>query len=134
MALLSPEEAICGRLKAVTAVTNVLSQRIFPQDATHDSTLPHAVYQRTDSETQQTLSASSRLTQYSIDVEVFAKTKTELHTAGVAVVGALQGWKDLTKGVQGCFHKSSTVQAESDEGVYSITHTFALWQKPVEAA
>lgn len=133
MALLTPEQAVCERLKEVTAVTDLLGAKIFPEAPTQGTELPYAVYSRTDSETSQTLkpAPTTRVTQYGIDVEIYAKTKVELHAVGVAVAAALQGWKDMAKGVQGCFQKDSSTREDVEEGVENITISFALFQKPV---
>jgi hypothetical protein len=127
--------ALVAKLKATTAITNVVGQRIYPQLNTQEPEFPEIVYTILGSENTPTVkTGSSSLKRWVVRVDCYAATEIAASALGKLVRDALTPssgtpWTDSGNGVAGCFHEDSTADYTED-GIRFQGETFGIWHRP----
>lgn len=127
----TPGEAIAGRLTAAdaTALAALVATRVFPSKPTQEPTGDYVTFWRTGGGDGGTLAASNGLRQHEMRVECTGSTEAVAESILGAVSARLNGWRDRTIGVQGCFAVGDSDETTLDDGRQVSGQTFGLWFK-----
>lgn len=139
MILKSPERVLLRRLVTCPTSAAVLGFRVYPLIAPTSAEIPFAVYQRTGTEREGTMSLNGVLgvPKVTVSFEIYGVTYEEARTAADAVRVALDGWGGTHYGV---VVSRVSADQESDElaaldggempPVYQVTQSYdILWQE-----
>ena len=132
------EEAVCARLLATSAVTALVGQRVYPDQAPDlgpDQTqFPRVVYSQADRKTVMTHSGPVALNSYAMDLTVDALTKTSAKATAKAVGDSLKGYRGTQSGlvVLGIFDTTEgdgfePPQHAGERGTFSVTLSVNVW-------
>lgn len=94
MPTLAPEDILVTRLKAVTAVTDLVGSSIRPLVLRADDTFPGVTYRRTSTGFDNTAGGTSTSAQATFEIASVAETYVGALALADAVRGALSGWAD----------------------------------------
>jgi len=130
----SLETSIDTRLNAVTALTDIVSTRIYRQQRPRGSALPCVVYQRITSSVVNHAGGVTATKNTRIQVDSLASTASGARTLADAVAGAISGWSNSggTPSISMC-HQMSDVDlvAGPDHGEdaprYRVSQDYELW-------
>lgn len=92
-------KAIYGRLQAVSAVTSLVSTRIYPDLAPQNTTYPFLVYRLTGNVPTDTKEGVSKLDVVQVTIEIYANTYTSKADIAEAVRTALDRYSGTIEGV-----------------------------------
>jgi len=137
MSLKSPEAALRTVLLASTAVSSLVSSRVFPILAPASASLPFVTYRRTGIRREQTFTGPVGTPTVSVDFEMLATTYEGARDLADKCRQALDGWGGTAGNVQ---VKVATLDNESDDFVqlggadmpltYRVTQTYdVIWQE-----
>jgi hypothetical protein len=127
----APEAFLYARLTSQTAVSSLISTRVYPLIAPMGTPLPLVVYQRTAVERPQSLAGNVGNPVVTLQLTTYGTSYTSVKSIARAVRLAVDGWTGTTAGVT---IQRSTLQTEAD-GVdlpaddqmlpyYSVVQTF----------
>jgi hypothetical protein len=112
----------------VSAVTSIVSTRIYPTDPKENTDWPFLVYKLSRDETNNTLTAVSSLNSYTLTVDLWTKSLSSQNTLSAAVQGQLSGYRGGN--IQGAFFKaeqSEQLGSEEEGDIYHDVLTFSIW-------
>lgn len=89
---MSIDAALYARLSGYTGLTDLISTRIYPNEAFQDATYPYIVYEREGTERAQHLRGDSGLLTTDFQITSYAETKSALLAINAQVVAALHGY------------------------------------------
>lgn len=130
--------AIAQRLLTDNAVTALIGQRATPQLPDANSSLPYVVFYRTDGGADTVLNGRNRLQQLGYRLDVYAETDEGAESVLLACTNRLFGnstedidpWRDLEKGVQGCFPVNDADANVLNDGSRENGQSFRLFFCP----
>lgn len=117
------EQTVYDLLAGDDTLTGLVSTRIFPTTPTDNTQLPFAVYTVSSTTPTMALAAPVALTQFTIDIDVWAVTLAEALAVLDAVKGVLHGHRG--DGVQGCFLQ--TQGTDEQENGHHGAQTYSVW-------
>jgi hypothetical protein len=126
-------EAIAGRLTdavEATALIALVGSRVYPSKPTQDAALPHVVFWETGGDGMKTLAGRSRLQTYDVRVECYAETEAGAKAVLDEARALLDGWRDKSVGVLGCFASEDADQATLEDATEVSGQTFRLHYIP----
>lgn len=137
MSLKSPEAALRSTLLASTAVSSLVSSRVFPILAPASASLPFVTYRRTGIQREQSFLGAVGTPTVSVDLECLATTYEGARDLADKARRALDGWGGTVSNVQ---VKVATLDNEQDDFVqlggadmpptYRVTQTYdVIWQE-----
>src|SRR5947209_1188250 len=119
-----PEAALVARLLADTTVAGLIGSKLFPDVPEEDTPLPAVMYQRTEAEPEQALTAATiPLTRFTFTFDVWATHAADAHNIADAIRASLDGYSGGN--VQSC--KWLGDRSEPDEYNYHVVATYAIW-------
>ena len=140
MGLLQPEYALRSKMIAESAITDVVSTRIYPAQAGYKATYPLVLYTRVDSEYFDTLNglADKNLTRVSIQLDIFGKDYGTAKTAATAIRGVLHSFSGtITSGEDSLTITRIRHTDERDgfdnpslgrpDGIYRVIQEYDIW-------
>src|SRR5262245_4698952 len=93
------EEAIVGKLRADPAVTALVAQRVYPDQAPMDAVLPYVVYEQSGQEHQRTLTGKVNLPLWRMRLDAYGQTKASARAVLTALDSSLDSFQgDLEVG------------------------------------
>lgn len=123
------EEAIYSRLTAASAVTALVSTRIYPNKIPQEATLPAVAYQRISARRVKAHAAPTGLARVRVQVTCVARTYSEVKGLAVVVRKALEGVIGTVGGlaVQGSWLETDADEYGDAEGLHSVRQDFMFW-------
>jgi len=119
------EDGLYAKLVATSAVTALVSARIYPQIAPQSADLPLAVYQVVAEVPENHSTGDTGTHRMLVQVGCWATTQASAKAIGDAIETALVGWTDADNGVGSCLMQDRRYNFEAaDDG--SQTHTFGV--------
>lgn len=137
MSLKSPEAVLRSALVGSTAVTSLVSTRIYPLLAPATAALPFITWRRTGINREQTLAAPMGVPRVTIDYAVYATTYESARSVADQMRRILDGYNGTVDNTQ-VRHTSLenevddfvTLQGADMPPVYSVTQTYDVsWQE-----
>jgi hypothetical protein len=129
-----PEAVLRTALVANTAVTSIVSTRIYPVLAPASAALPFVTWRRTGISREQTLSAPMGVPRVSVDYSIYAATYEQARDVADAMRLCLDGYGGTADNTE---VKQTSLENESDDfvtlagadmpSVYQITQTYDVW-------
>lgn len=131
MAAATPEIAIKAALAADSGVS-AITTRIYPQEATQEPQLPCIVYQRQGGTGRARLGGGSALKQYTIRLDCYATTEAGAGALANAVDAALDGYRNLSDGVQSVFAADTDAEVIEGGAIEGrlVSRSFTVWHSP----
>ena len=137
MSLKSPEAALRTTLLASTAVSSLVSSRVFPILAPASASLPFVTYRRTGIQREQSFLGPVGTPTVSVDLEFLATTYEGARDLADKARRALDGWRGTVGSVE---VKNTSLTDEQDDFVqlggadmpptYRVTQTYdVIWQE-----
>lgn len=130
------EAAIYAKLAATSAVTNLVSTRIYPMRLPQSGSLPAIVYQRISTNEIVTHDGASNLAEARLQVTAWATTYISAIAIATAIRNTLQGaaFTAASITIQGCFlddsrHNYIAPDDGGDTGAYSVSLDFMIWHE-----
>jgi hypothetical protein len=134
MSLKSPEAVLRSAMVGTTAVTSLVSSRIYPVLAPASAALPFVTWRRSGIQREQTLGGPMGMPRVSVEYSIYGTTYEEARQVADAMRGVLDGW---TGTALGCTVSQTSLEDESDDfvtlagadlpPVYQITQRFDTW-------
>jgi hypothetical protein len=128
-----PEAVLRTALVGATAVTSIVSSKIYPLAAPSSASLPFVVWRRTGIQREQTLGPPMGVPRVSVDYEIFSGTYEQARNISDAMRRVLDGYGgtvDNTTVSQASLEDESddlVTLAGSDVPVYQITQSYDIW-------
>lgn len=125
------EQAIYNILSNTTAITDIVSTRIYPSTIPQGEILPAVTFQRITNSPEDSKDGVSTLDVITVDVDSFGKTLSELKTLTEAIRTALDRFSGTRVGIvidSIRFVTDRDVYEQSKE-VYHINQEFSIRQK-----
>jgi phytoene dehydrogenase-like protein len=125
-------KAIYGRLQAVSAVTALVSTRVYPDYAPQNATYPFVVYRLTNNLPSDTKEGPSVLDTAQVTVEAYAATYDAAINVAENVRTALDRYSGTIESIvidSIRFSNSQSFDMNFDEHIYVIEQTYEVRQK-----
>lgn len=129
-----PEAVLRTALVGQTAVTSLVSSRIYPVLAPASAALPFVTWRRTSINREQTLSAPMGVPRVSVDYQIYATTYEQARDVADAMRRVLDGYGGTADNTE---VKQTSLENESDDfvtlagadmpPVYQVTQTYDVW-------
>lgn len=122
-------KALYGKLSATTAVTALVSTRIFPDMATQDATYPFIVYTNDATQPTDVKDSASPLDVVTMSVMIYSNSYSQAQDIAAAVRTALDRMTGTVQGVnvQSCrFEGQNSAQMEFDKHVFVIEQSYVF--------
>lgn len=118
------ESNIYGVLSIYGDLLDLVGTGIFPTIPTEDTALPFLVYTVSSAAPVHTLFRPSVITQYTVDVDVWAVNLTQVLAIMMRVSEVLNGWRDPPE-IKGSFLVTQGTQ-ETDTG-FTGNQSYTVW-------
>lgn len=130
----SAEQATVSKLKATSAVNDLVDGQVYTVADTQDAGAPAIVVTKLGAEGGSRLDGSRGLRRWTVQIDCYADTEAAAEALAAAVREALApgegaAWRDLAAGVHGTFWEDSTGSV-TDDGVRVQSETFGVWFQP----
>ena len=122
-------KALYGKLSATSAVTALVSTRIFPDMATQDATYPFIVYTNDATQPTDVKDSASPLDVVTMSVMIYSNSYSQAQDIAAAVRTALDRMTGTVQGVnvQSCrFEGQNSAQMEFDKHVFVIEQSYVF--------
>lgn len=122
-------KAIYKLLTSATAVTALVSTRIYPDMATQDAAYPFIVYSHENTTPTNTKDGVSPMDMDSFDIQVFAKSYSVAQDIASKIRTALDRFKGTSEGVkigQIIFDNQQSIDMDFDNHIYAIVQTYMI--------
>lgn len=127
----TPAEAIAGRLtEPNTDLAGLVDTRVYPNKPTQEPSGDYVTFYRSGGGDGSTLGGANGLKSSEIRVEAVAPTQAVAESILDAVAVLLDGWRDRSIGVQGCFAVGDRDEDTQDDGRQVAGQTYSLHFKP----
>lgn len=125
------EQALHDQLAATTAVTDIVSTRIYPEMLPENPTLPAITYQRTSGARTQVMSAASGLAAPHFQVDAWAATYAAVKALATQVRKALDGYTGTLGGTGGVAADIMLLNdidlLDPETGWHRVVMDFEIW-------
>lgn len=131
------EDGIYSYLSGQTALTDVVSTRIYPHVAPTSAKLPYLVFQEIEGSHREHMTAASGLANVLLQVTAYAETEVSLRATCNAVRGELLGHRAGTWGStavkavlsEGDFMQTLPPEHGEEQGVFQGVMQFRVWYR-----
>jgi hypothetical protein len=134
MSLKSPEAVLRTALVGTTAVTSLVSSRIYPVLAPASASLPFVTWRRSGISREQTLSGPMGVPRVSVEFAIYGSTYEQARDVADAMRLVLDGYGGTSNNTE---VKQASLEQESDDfvtltgadlpPVYQITQSYDVW-------
>jgi hypothetical protein len=134
MSLKSPEAVLRTALVSTTAVTSLVSSRIYPVLAPASAALPFVTWRRSGIEREQTLGGPMGMPRVSVEYSIYGTTYEEARQVADAMRRVLDGYGGTSDNTE---VKQASLEDESDDfvqlagadlpPVYQVTQRYDVW-------
>jgi hypothetical protein len=134
MPLKSPEAVLRSALVSTTAVTSLVSSRIYPVLAPASAALPFVTWRRSGIEREQTLGGPMGMPRVSVEYSIYGTTYEEARQTADAMRLVLDGYGGTLDNTE---VKQASLEDESDDfvqlagadlpPVYQVTQRYDVW-------
>ncbi len=134
MSLKSPEAVLRTALVGTTAVTSLVSSRIYPVLAPASAALPFVTWRRSGIEREQTLGGPMGMPRVSVEYSIYGTTYEEARRVADAMRRVLDGYGGTADNTE---VKQTSLEDESDDfvqlagadlpPVYQVTQRYDCW-------
>jgi len=134
MSLKSPEAVLRTALVGTTAVTSLVSTRIYPVLAPASASLPFVTWRRSGISREQTLSGPMGVPRVSVEFAIYGSTYEQARDVADAMRLVLDGYGGTSNNTE---VKQASLEQESDDfvtltgadlpPVYQITQSYDVW-------
>lgn len=121
-------------LTGTTAVSDIISTRVYPWHAPTNATLPYVIYGNTGGGTVNRLAAATSTFHVTFQVDILDDSYADVKTLADAVRTALNGWTDTdgTPAVSSCLltdenDEFDPPEDDSEQGVYRVIQEYSIW-------
>ena len=125
---MSISSTVYSRLSHASITGTVPASRIFPTDPERGTDWPFLVYTIKDASPVTTMSGTAGLSNYTVQVDVWAKSLSSADTIANAIAARLHCYRG--SGVQGSFlvEQSNEQLADETEGdIYHTVQSYSVW-------
>ena len=122
-------KAIYKLLTSATAVTALVSTRIYPDMATQDAAYPFIVYSHENTTPTDTKDGASPMDADNFQIQVFAKSYSVAQDIAAKVRTALDRFKGTSEGVnisQIIFENQQSIDMDFDNHIYAIVQNYII--------
>lgn len=129
-----PEAVLRSALVGATAVTSLVSTRIYPLLAPASASLPFVTWRRSGITREQTLSAPMGVPRVSVEYSIYGTSYEQARDVADAMRGVLDGYGGTVDNTQ---VRQASLESESDDfvelagadlpPVYQITQSYDIW-------
>lgn len=128
------EEGIYTRLQAVSAVTSLVSTRVYRSAIPQKPTYPLLMMNRISAQRESAMGADSGDVQVRLQVDSWAETVAGAQALSTAVRGALQRWGGTSEGItfQDVFleeERHDVEEVKPGQWLYRVMQDFIVWAK-----
>jgi len=134
MSLKSPEAVLRTALVGTTAVTSLVSSRIYPVLAPASASLPFVTWRRSGIQREQTLGGPMGMPRVSVEYSIYGTTYEEARQVADAMRLVLDGYGGTSNNIE---VKQTSLEDESDDfvqlagadlpPVYQVTQRYDCW-------
>jgi hypothetical protein len=134
MSLKSPEAVLRAALVGTTAVTSLVSSRIYPVLAPASASLPFVTWRRSGIQREQTLGRPMGMPRVSVEYSIYGTTYEEARQVADAMRLVLDGYGGTSNNTE---VKQTSLEDESDDfvqlagadlpPVYQVTQRYDCW-------
>jgi hypothetical protein len=134
MSLKSPEAVLRTALVSTTAVTSLVSSRIYPVLAPASAALPFVTWRRSGIDREQTLGGPMGMPRVSVEYSIYGTTYEEARQVADAMRRVLDGYGGTSDNTE---VKQASLEDESDDfvqlagadlpPVYQVTQRYDVW-------
>lgn len=134
MSLKSPEAVLRTALVGTTAVTSLVSSRIYPVLAPASAALPFVTWRRSGIDREQTLGGPMGMPRVSVEYSIYGTTYEEARQVADAMRRVLDGYGGTSDNTE---VKQASLEDESDDfvqlagadlpPVYQVTQRYDVW-------
>ena len=134
MSLKSPEAVLRTALVGTTAVTSLVSSRIYPVLAPASASLPFVTWRRSGIQREQTLGGPMGMPRVSVEYSIYSTTYEEARQVADAMRLVLDGYGGTSNNTE---VKQTSLEDESDDfvqlagadlpPVYQVTQRYDCW-------
>jgi len=134
MSLKSPEAVLRSALVGTTAVTSLVSSRIYPVLAPASASLPFVTWRRSGIQREQTLGGPMGMPRVSVEYSIYGTTYEEARQVADAMRLVLDGYGGTSNNTE---VKQTSLEDESDDfvqlagadlpPVYQVTQRYDCW-------
>jgi hypothetical protein len=134
MSLKSPEAVLRSAMVGTTAVTSLVSSRIYPVLAPASAALPFVTWRRSGIEREQTLGGPMGMPRVSVEYSIYGTTYEEARQVADAMRRVLDGYGGTSDNTE---VKQASLEDESDDfvqlagadlpPVYQVTQRYDVW-------
>jgi len=134
MSLKSPEAVLRTALVGTTAVTSLVSSRVYPVLAPASAALPFVTWRRSGIEREQTLGGPMGMPRVSVEYSIYGTTYEEARQVADAMRRVLDGYGGTSDNTE---VKQTSLEDESDDfvqlagadlpPVYQVTQRYDVW-------
>jgi hypothetical protein len=134
MSLKSPEAVLRAALVGTTAVTSLVSSRIYPVLAPASASLPFVTWRRSGIQREQTLGGPMGMPRVSVEYSIYGTTYEEARQVADAMRLVLDGYGGTSNNTE---VKQTSLEDESDDfvqlagadlpPVYQVTQRYDCW-------
>lgn len=125
---MSVEEAVRTKLTATSAVTTLISTRIYPLYLPPDTTLPAVAYERVSTRRSYAHNGQQAPVTARLQFDAIATTLASAMAVGDAIRGALSGYTGTSAGVKiaSCLLANELSQDEKDTGYARVSQDYLV--------
>jgi hypothetical protein len=134
MSLKSPEAVLRSAMVGTTAVTSLVSSRIYPVLAPASAALPFVTWRRSGIDREQTLGGPMGMPRVSVEYSIYGTTYEEARQVADAMRRVLDGYGGTSDNTE---VKQASLEDESDDfvqlagadlpPVYQVTQRYDVW-------
>jgi hypothetical protein len=128
---------MANRVTATTAVSSIISNRIYPVIAPASATLPFVTWRRASIQREQSLATPSGVPKVMVEYQAFATTYEQVRTLADAMRRQLDGWRGTVGSIE---IGNVSLEGENDDfvqlqgadmpNVYAVTQQYmTLWSE-----
>jgi hypothetical protein len=131
------DEALVSHLLSKTAITSIVSSRVYGMIAPQDAPYPHITINQISGERVRSMEGSSGLNRAVFNVHVWAKKPLEAKTLSDKVRLVVDGFKGLMGGVSGvyigaCFVEDDIDLYDDQALCHHVVRKLVVWHREVK--
>lgn len=125
------EEAIYGRLAAVSGVTDIVSTRIYPSLLPQGATLPAVTYRRVSGVPERAMGSDAGVARVRMEVDAWASSYSGVKALRDAVVAALKRFTGTVSGetIDATYQLNELDRYEDDLKIHRVMMDFEVWHR-----
>ena len=132
-----PETRLVNKLENTTAVTDIVSTKIFPIMADDGTALPYITYQTISDQSENHATGATETNHSRIQIDLWAATYPGAKALATAVKTALKNWTDGTGNpvISSCHYENGNDLPDpptpgQESRVHRVSQDYVLWYTP----